>query len=520
MSAPGTEPPRAWRIGIYAPAGFATEPSAVERAVERLRAAGHRVTVDPTCGTRWQRFSAPDDERLAAVMRMAEDPDVELAIPVRGGYGWSRLLDRLDYAAIARSGTRWIGHSDFTAFQLAALAHAGLATYAGPMAAYDFGAATPSTFTHEHCWRLLGSGRDAVACTLGGPDVVAEGTLWGGNLALVAHLAGTAHLPQVDNGILFLEDIGEHPYRIERMLHQLRFAGILERQQAIVLGRFNGYEPTANDDGYDFAAMVEQLRAHCAVPILTGLPFGHCRDKLTLPVGGRCALTVRGGAAELVLTGSAAPMAAPGAAPGAASAVASAAGGAATGAPAFRGAHRRLAGRRAGAARAAPPGVRRRAERARGAGMGRAGRGVPPRAGRRRRRASDRLRPAAARRPHRPHGGPARMARPRRWHGTPRRAGPAGARGRAPPRRAQRADASAGLLRALRLHGLRRRIRGSRDCAPRDGVRPALMPVRLRSVAVRHRRIGIPQPESRNRNRATGIAQPESRNRNRATGIS
>jgi muramoyltetrapeptide carboxypeptidase len=333
MPAPGTEPPRAWRIGIYAPAGFATEPSAVERAVERLRAAGHRVTVDPTCGTRWQRFSAPDDERLAAVMRMAEDPDVELAIPVRGGYGWSRLLDRLDYAAIARSGTRWIGHSDFTAFQLAALAHAGLATYAGPMAAYDFGAATPSTFTHEHCWRLLGSGRDAVACTLGGPDVVAEGTLWGGNLALVAHLAGTAHLPQVDNGILFLEDIGEHPYRIERMLHQLRFAGILERQQAIVLGRFNGYEPTANDDGYDFAAMVEQLRAHCAVPILTGLPFGHCRDKLTLPVGGRCALTVRGGAAELVLTGSAVPMAAPGAAPGAASAVASAAGGAATGAP-------------------------------------------------------------------------------------------------------------------------------------------------------------------------------------------
>lgn len=309
MTPSATAPHRRWRIGLYAPAGFATEPAAVERAVARLTAAGHRVTVDPTCGTRWQRFSASDDERLAAVMRMADDPAVELAIAVRGGYGWSRLLDRLDYGAIARTGTRWLGHSDFTAFQLAALAHAGLTTYAGPMAAYDFGAATPSAFTLEHCWRLLESGKDAVACALDGPDITCEGTLWGGNLALVAHLAGTPHLPRIDGGMLFLEDIGEHPYRIERMLHQLRFAGILERQRAVVLGTFNGFEPTASDNGYDFAAMLAHVRAHCATPILTGLPFGHRPDKLTLPVGGRCALTLRAGAGELALADDAAPRA-------------------------------------------------------------------------------------------------------------------------------------------------------------------------------------------------------------------
>jgi len=302
MSATDAATQRRWGIGLYAPAGFATDPEALARAVARLEAAGHRVTVDATCTTRWQRFSAPDDGRLAAVMRMATNPEVELAIAVRGGYGWSRLLDRLDYAAIAGSGTRWMGHSDFTAFQLAALAHAGVKTFAGPMAGYDFGAATPSAYTLEQCWRLLGGEHHGVECALEGPDLACEGMLWGGNLALVAHLVGTRHLPDIDGGILFLEDIGEHPYRVERMLYQLWSAGILRRQRAVLLGAFNGYELGANDNGYDFAAMVEHLRGRFDVPVFTGLPFGHCRDKLTLPVGGRCALRVRAGAAQLALS--------------------------------------------------------------------------------------------------------------------------------------------------------------------------------------------------------------------------
>src|SRR5215469_8085933 len=109
---------RAHGIGLYAPAGFATDPAAVARAVARFEAEGHVVVIDPTVTARWQRFSAPDDERLAAVMRMVDDPRVELAIAVRGGYGWSRLLDRLDFARIAAARKRWLGHSDFTAFQL------------------------------------------------------------------------------------------------------------------------------------------------------------------------------------------------------------------------------------------------------------------------------------------------------------------------------------------------------------------------------------------------------------------
>jgi muramoyltetrapeptide carboxypeptidase len=293
---------RTWGIGLYAPAGFTTDHEALDRAVARLEGQGHRVVVDPTCRTRWQRFAAADDERLAAIGRMAADPRVELAVPVRGGYGWSRLLDRIDFAAIAGARKHWMGHSDFTAFQLAALARAGLVTYAGPMATYDFGAPTPSAFTLDHCWGLLGADRYEVECALDGPDLACEGVLWGGNLALVAHLVGSTHLPRVDGGILFLEDVGEHPYRVERMLHQLHFSGVLARQRAILLGTFNGYQLTANDDGYDAAAMVGHARRHFGVPVFTGLPFGHCPEKLTLPVGGRVHLTVDGGRGRLAFT--------------------------------------------------------------------------------------------------------------------------------------------------------------------------------------------------------------------------
>jgi muramoyltetrapeptide carboxypeptidase len=289
-------------IGVYAPAGFALDPAAVDRCVALLSSLGHRVVVDPTCTMRWQRFSATDDERLAAVMRMAQRADVDVAVALRGGYGWSRMLERLDYAALARSGKRWMGHSDFTAFQLAALAHAGMITFAGPLAAYDFGAATPSAFTLEHCWGVLGNRRYDVACPLDGPDIGCEGVLWGGNLAMVAHLVGTAHLPQIDGGILFVEDIGEHPYRIERMLYQLHFAGILQRQRALLFGSFTGYELGPNDNGYDAEAMIAQVRDRLGVPLYTGLPFGHRPDKLTLPVGGRCALIVRDGAARLAFS--------------------------------------------------------------------------------------------------------------------------------------------------------------------------------------------------------------------------
>ena len=287
-------------FGVYAPAGYATDPDAVTRAVDRLRGLGHRVWIDPGTLGRHTRFAGTDDERLAAIGRVAARPDVDVAIALRGGYGTTRLLDRIDYDALARSRKRWLGHSDFTAFQLASLARAGMVTYAGPTLAFDFGAEAPSAFTMTHCFGLLGATAYEVACALDGPSRTSvDGVLWGGNLAMVASLCGTPFLPMIDHGILFLEDVAEHPYRVERMLWQLHYAGILARQRAVLLGAFTEYALQPNDGGYDLDAAVDRLRDAAGVPIHTGLPFGHVRDKLTLPVGGRLALDVRDGAARL-----------------------------------------------------------------------------------------------------------------------------------------------------------------------------------------------------------------------------
>jgi muramoyltetrapeptide carboxypeptidase len=289
-------------FAILAPAGFVTDPSAIDRATSLLTARGHRIHVDAAARTRWQRFAAADDERLAAIARIASRDDVDVAVMVRGGYGFTRLLDRIDFAALAKSGQRWMGHSDFTAFQLAALARGGIVTYAGPHAAYDFGAVTPSAFTLEHCFGVLEHEQWAVECELDGPPLRTAGMLWGGNLAMVTHLVGTPYFPQVDGGILYLEDVAEHPYRIERMLYQLHHAGVLARQRAVLLGAFTEYQLNANDGGYDLDAAIAQLRSHVKVPIYTGLPFGHVPDKITLPVGGRCAVDVGDGRARLTLS--------------------------------------------------------------------------------------------------------------------------------------------------------------------------------------------------------------------------
>jgi muramoyltetrapeptide carboxypeptidase len=291
------------RFTIVAPAGFATDPAALDRAIACLERLGYHVSCDPTARGRFQRFAAPDDERLAAIARVAADPDADVAVMLRGGYGFTRLIDRIDFSALRSARTRWMGHSDFTAFSLAALAAANIVTFAGPMASYDFGAVAPSTFTLEQCLGVLTHDAWEAECAVEGPShVSAQGVLWGGNLAMVAHLAGTRFLPDVEGGILFVEDVAEHPYRVERMLYQLLHAGVLARQRAVLLGAFTEYQLNANDGGYDLSTAIAHIRERIDVPLYTGLPFGHVPDKLTLPVGGQCAFEARDGHARLRFT--------------------------------------------------------------------------------------------------------------------------------------------------------------------------------------------------------------------------
>jgi muramoyltetrapeptide carboxypeptidase len=279
-------------VAIVAPAGYAPDPLAVERGIARLEARGCLVHNYYDHGCIHQRFGGTDEARLAQLYAAADDPDVHLVMAVRGGYGLTRLLPSIDFERLAASGKLFVGYSDITALQMGLMAKAGALSYAGPLFASDFGAEDPVDFTLDDFWRCLAGPTHTIheqAC--GNPCVEVAGTIWGGNLAMLASLIGTEWFPRIDGGILFLEDIAEHPYRVERMVLQLMQAGVLARQKAVVLGDFSGYRLGAMDNGYDFDAMVAYLRATLPVPVITGLSFGHIPRRVTLPFGARAQLT-------------------------------------------------------------------------------------------------------------------------------------------------------------------------------------------------------------------------------------
>ena len=289
-------------LHVYAPSGVELRTAALNLARQRLTALGFAVTLDPSVRARHQRFAGTDAIRLDTLYRVA-DAAPSVAMACRGGYGLTRLLDRIDWPRIARSvaqGTRWVGYSDLTALQLGLLAHTGAGSWHGPMACDDFGRSDEAGGLDEvtrDCFAEAMSGElEAVGFrTEAGFDGLAgRGLLWGGNLAMLVSLLGTPHWPKVKGGILFLEDVGEHPYRVERLLLQLQQAGVLQRQKAVLLGAFSDWRKSPLDRGYTLKSVVAHLRSVCAVPILTGLPFGHVPTKVMLPVGRRAQLVVQG----------------------------------------------------------------------------------------------------------------------------------------------------------------------------------------------------------------------------------
>jgi muramoyltetrapeptide carboxypeptidase len=267
-------------------------------AQKRLRVMGFDAQIDADALARHQRFGGDDELRLAALHRVAAAAP-SIAMATRGGYGLTRLLDRIDWKLLAHSverGTRWVGYSDMTALQLGLLAHAKATSWAGPMACGDFGAevldeVTPDCFSEAMTGELEAVGFRTEA---GFEGLELKGTLWGGNLCVLNALLGTPHFPKVKGGILFVEDVNEHPYRIERSLLQLHQAGVLGTQKAILLGAFTEFRKSPLDRGYSLKRMVEHLRSVTKVPILTGLPFGHVPTKLTLPIGRKVTLLVDG----------------------------------------------------------------------------------------------------------------------------------------------------------------------------------------------------------------------------------
>ncbi|EHT8931718.1 muramoyltetrapeptide carboxypeptidase [Salmonella enterica] len=293
---------------LIAPSGYCINQQAALRGVQRLTDAGHQVENDEVIRRRFQRFAGTDAERLADVNSLASltSPDT-IVMPVRGGYGASRLLDRIDWQALASRQQRdpllICGHSDFTAIQAGLLAQANVITFSGPMLAANFGAETLNTFTEQHFWQALRKAQFTVEWQGDGPQCDAQGTLWGGNLAMLISLIGTPWMPTIDKGILVLEDVNEYPFRVERMLLQLEYAGILNRQSAIVLGSFSGAAPNEYDAGYSLESVYAFLRSRLSVPLITGLDFGHEQRTVTLPIGANATLKNTRQGTQLTLSG-------------------------------------------------------------------------------------------------------------------------------------------------------------------------------------------------------------------------
>lgn len=301
------------KIHLIAPSGAALEQRSPDNAVRYLIEQGIAVE-NLACVKRvHQRFAGTDVERLAELNALAKlDPDTTV-MAMRGGYGLQRILPSIDWVALANTvkrGVQLCGHSDFTALQLGLLAKTGAISLAGPMLNYDFGRVNaagepipPNAFMWQHFQRAINARQLDCQVLKAQPylgakqnAVALKGILWGGNLTILCTLIGSEFMPsaeQTRGGILFLEDINEHPYRLERMLIQLLEAGVFAQQQAILLGDFSGYRLLDNDRGYDFSAAVAWLRERLpsSIPILMGLPFGHCPEKLTLPVGAQANLT-------------------------------------------------------------------------------------------------------------------------------------------------------------------------------------------------------------------------------------
>ncbi|WP_054180586.1 muramoyltetrapeptide carboxypeptidase [Trabulsiella odontotermitis] len=293
---------------LIAPSGYCINQTAAARGVTRLEQAGHRVEHQQVIPRRDQRFAGTDAERLNDINALATlTGNNRIVLAVRGGYGASRLLDAIDWPAlIARQQQDPLlicGHSDFTVIQMGLLALGNVITFSGPMLAGNFGAESVNEFTEHHFWQALKNPSFTLEWAGDGPQCRVEGTVWGGNLAMFNTLLGTPWMPDIRDGILVLEDINEHPFRVERLLLQLLHAGILSRQRALLLGSFSGAEPNDYDNGYSLETMYRYLRSRLDIPLITGLDFGHEARTVTLPLGAHGKLVNTAASTTLTLSG-------------------------------------------------------------------------------------------------------------------------------------------------------------------------------------------------------------------------
>ncbi|MBX3426112.1 MAG: LD-carboxypeptidase [Pirellulales bacterium] len=283
-------------IGVFAPAGVVPR-ERLERALARISARGFRVKTYGDLFRERGYLAGDDDARAAELNAALADPETTAVMPARGGYGCARLVDRLDYAAVRRRPKLVAGFSDLTAIHAALAAQTGLATLHSPNLVDGWGGEEPPTeWVEESFWQAAGlvSGvfgeltappPQAAAGLATLRSGVAEGPLIGGNAAVFAGLTGSPYMPDFAGAILFLEDVGERPYRLDRMLAQMRLAGLLDKLAGVLLGQFTDCDEAPDNPSLALSEVWDDYFGSLGVPVLAGYPTGHVRDNATLPLG-------------------------------------------------------------------------------------------------------------------------------------------------------------------------------------------------------------------------------------------
>lgn len=284
---------------LFASSGFCEDPSRIETGLSRLFQAGFAISNHTAAYRRFQRFAGSDAERIADLQAVATGrvATPKVLMGVRGGYGAARLLPHVDWvnlgARMREHQTLMFGFSDVTAIQMALLAQGNMPSFAGPMLYSEFARPTLDTYTMDSFIQTTTQKQSTVF--VGGYQMHrvrnADGILWGGNLSVLASLVGTPYMPKINGGLLFLEDVSEQPYRIERMLQTLHLAGILKQQQAIILGDFRmGNIRDTYDSSYDLNSVAMTISRTANVPVYTSFPFGHIAQKTSFPLGAQAQL--------------------------------------------------------------------------------------------------------------------------------------------------------------------------------------------------------------------------------------
>lgn len=290
MLAPGLKPDDL--IGIVAPAGPLREHGVLDKGVETLHRLGFRTTVGRHALAGSGYLAGSDAQRLSDLMEMFSRPEVRAIICLRGGYGTVRILPDIDYGLIRENPKILVGFSDITGLHLAVRKRCGLVTFHGPMISTDFGAQL-SAFTRDHFLRVLtaGAGLREITNPPDGPSPVtitpgrARGELTGGNLTLVTALLGTPFEIETRGRILFLEEVEEDLYRLDRMLSQLRLAGKLAAVTGVIFGECRGCGTGSTGQSSGVAQVLRDRLGDLGVPCFYGLAAGHGAHRATLPLG-------------------------------------------------------------------------------------------------------------------------------------------------------------------------------------------------------------------------------------------